>query len=338
MLHGPSGFEDKIAEYMKEEAKDHADKVRIDNLGNLIIEKGSERPKVMLAAHMDEIGFMVQHIDDNGFIKFVKIGGWDDRILLGMSVDLIGKEVVKGIIGTKPPHIIGEEEKKRPISIDEMFIDTGLAKDKLNEIGIRVGTPLVPSPLFNSFKGRLIGKAFDDRAGCALLLEIIKYSYSLHLFAVGTVQEEMGIGGARSAAYSIEPDVAIALEGTVAADTPNVQEHQCPTCLGKGPAITVMDKTIISNKNLVDFVIEVAEENKIDYQIKKPPTGATDAGMISPTKQGIPSCVISIPCRYIHSQYSLLLESDLKKAAELVKALLKEMSLDELKRRKIIRD
>ncbi len=327
-LDGPSGFEDEVREYLKDRLSGKLE-VKVDRIGNLIARnQSSKRPRVLVCAHMDEVGFMVQDIDDNGFIKVTPIGGWDDRIVLGMPVRILGKEKILGVFSTIPPHILKPEEASRVMKIEECFIDTGLSKKELDEQGVTIGSFVVPYSQFIKQKNVIMAKALDDRVGCSLLLELAQIANSLdyELIIGATVQEEVGTRGAKVLANQEEPDIAIILECTTAADLPNVEISRRPTSLRNGVAITLMDKTIISNKRLFDKALLIAKELGIMYQIKRPAYGGTDAGAIHLSGRGIPSLVISCPARYIHSNLSLTTKENIETMKKLVLSLLENIS------------
>lgn len=333
-LDGPSGFERPVAEYMRKELKPHADTVTIDRLGNVIAcRKGRSNLKIMLAAHMDEIGLITQHVTEEGFIKFDKIGGWDDRILPSMPFKILAKETLYGTVGMKPPHILTEEERHQPMTLDDLFIDTGLSAKELKKAGVRIGTPMVPASNFHLSNGVAMGKAFDDRAGCLNMLNIMRRlkKPEATVYAVGTVQEEVGTRGAAVAARNIQPDIGIVLEGTVAADVPGVAPERQPTSLMGGAALTVMDRTMIADTRLLELAIDVAEREGVTQQFKKPSYGGTDAGPIHIQGLGVPSCVISAPCRFIHSGYAITSEEGLKSVVQLASALIQELTTEKLR-------
>jgi endoglucanase len=275
---------------------------------------------------MDEVGFIIQSIDENGFIKFTSIGGWDERIVAGMPVKILGKKEVIGIVGTIPPHILKEEEKTKPIKIEDAFIDTGLTKKELNELGINIGTYIVPYSNFITQGDIIMSKALDDRVGCSILIEILKeVEPNYELIVASTVQEELGTRGARVLAYEQEPDLAIIVECTVAADVPNIEDYRVPSKLRGGAVITLIDKTMVANRELIEIAVKTAEKENIKYQFKKPIYGGTNAGVIHLTKRGMPCLVISCPARYIHSCYSMTTIEDLKNTRDLVISILKNL-------------
>jgi endoglucanase len=324
---GVSGFEDDVREMIRNLIVPVVDDVRTDSLGNLIATINPGRDfTLLLDAHMDEIGFMISHLEETGFLRFSPIGGWDERLLPGLSVVLQTQEKKRiiGTIGSTPPHIQDPEGKKSPLKIDALFIDVGAtSKMDLEKTGIRVGDPVVPYSDFSQLKDkRIMGKAFDDRAGCAVLIKTLemlsKDRPDFTVVAGFSVCEEVGLRGARTTAFQVQPTVAIAIEGTVAADTPGTPVQKNPTSLGKGPAITLADRSIIVHPKLSRFIVQVASEMSIPHQIKTPLYGSTDAGAIHVTRGGVITGVISIPCRYIHSPNIIMSMEDFDNAVQLV--------------------
>ncbi len=326
---GVSGFESHVRNIILSKIEDLPVKSEIDRLGNLVvIKEGMEDgPRVLLDAHMDEVGFITTHIDDHGFIRFEKLGSWDDRTLLGHPVKFqLVDSSIRGVVGTKPPHLQKKDERDKVIQSDKMFVDIGASSaEEVGSVGIEVGTPFTIHHSFSRIGfDRVMGKAFDDRVGCAILIHILKglietYHTATFIFNF-TVCEEVGGRGATTAAYSAEPDMALAIENTAAGDIPGIENEKCPTRLGKGPAITVADKSLIAHPKIVETLKSRAQEEGIPYQIKKPLYGGTDAGRIALTRSGVPSGVLSCPCRYIHNGLSLLDLSDLQACADLVSA------------------
>lgn len=324
---GASGNEAEVREIIIEEVKSRVDSYRVDTMGNLITykqAKGVRRNalKVMLAAHMDEIGLMIVHADSKGYLKFTKVGGIDDRVLLSKAV-LIGKDNRVGVIGSKPAHLLKGKERDQVVESDSMYIDIG-AKSKEEALGaVKIGDYATFATEFEKMGDGLVkGKALDDRAGCSLIAELLKRDYPFDLYGVFTVQEEVGLRGARVAAYAIEPDVAFALESTVCDDSPKQKDVSPTTRIGEGPAISVADRTTFADRRLVKLLVETAKDSRIPYQIKQPMIGSTDAGRIHISKAGVPSIAVAVPTRYIHSPVSLMSLEDFDNTlALMVKAL-----------------
>jgi endoglucanase len=329
---GVTGREEEVRNLMIKLMKPHVDKITVDNFDNVIaLKKGKkDSPKVMLAAHMDEIGLMVKTINKEGFLQFAKMGGIDDRILLAQKVIVYTKKgPLQGIIGSKPPHIQKEEERKKIVTYDELFIDIGAdSREGANSMGVAVGDPIGFDVKYSQIgKDTVIGKAFDNRAGCAVMIETLKQleKTDCTIFAVGTVQEEVGLRGAGTAAFGIDPDVALALDVTVAGDVPGVREFDTSVKMGKGPALTVSDSGLIANPKVLRWLREVAEAAKIPYQLETGLLGTTDAARISLTRQGVPSGTICIGTRYIHSPVSMMSLTDAENSAKLTTAAIQNI-------------
>jgi len=329
---GVAGREEEIRGLMKDLLKPNVGEIREDKLGNVIgVKKGKkDAPTVMLAAHMDEIGLMVKNITKKGFLQFAKIGGIDDRILVAQKVLVhTDKGSITGIIGSKPPHILKEEEKKKVIEAEDLFIDVG-AKDKQDaqKMGVRVGDVVSFDIKFARVgKDSVVGKAFDDRVGCAALIETMRQlpKVDCTIYAVGTIQEEVGLRGAATAAFQLYPDMGIALDVTVAGDIPGVKEVEAPAKMRAGPCLTVADAGLITHPKVLRLFVDSAEGNKIPYQLETGLMGTTDAARIALTKEGVLSGVISVPTRYIHSPASLLSLGDVENAVKLAVAAIKNV-------------
>ncbi|BDZ71181.1 M42 family metallopeptidase [Methanobacterium petrolearium] len=327
---GVSGFEDEVRNLMMEELKGHVDDLEVDKMGNLIaIKKGKPSGKtVMLAAHMDEIGLMVRYIDKNGFIKFSKLGGINDQMLLNQEVFIHSNgEKILGVIGSKPPHRMKAADKKKPVNYENMFIDIGAnSKEDAEEI-VNIGDPITIKQEFAALKNDLVmGNAMDNRVGCAVLLEVLKRAHSdATIYGVGTVQEEVGLKGARTAAYRINPDMALALDVTISGDHPGMKEEDAPAKAGDGPCIILTDASgrgIITHPQIKELLINVANEEEIPYQLEVSEGGTTDATAIHLTREGIPTGVISPPSRYIHTPVSVVNIKDVENAVKLILAVL----------------
>lgn len=322
--HGVSGFEDELREIIKEELEKHADEIKVDSMGNLIATRNGSELELMLSAHMDEIGFVVKQIDDKGFIRIAPIGGWFSQIALAQRVVLYGKQKIYGVIGCKPPHLMKDEERKKAIEISDMFVDIGAkSKEDVLNLGINVGTPVaLDREVALLTNNRITGKAFDNRVGVAVAMEAFRRSKSKEtIHFVATVQEEVGLKGAKTSAFSIEPDVAIAVDSCVSADFPGSESAHMDIALGKGAVITVVDASgrgLIVSQTVLKWLKETAEKYKIPYQLEVAEGGTTDASAINLTKSGIPAGVVSIPARYIHSPVEVVDLNDVYSAVELI--------------------
>lgn len=326
---GPSGFEDLVRDEITKLVEPCVDETRVDTLGNLIATKRGTGDKVlMLDAHMDEIGFMVTWIEEGGFLRFTTIGGWDARIVPAHAVTIRtdNDTFVRGMIGTAPPHILRPEDRDRPFRLEDLFIDVGArSADEVREMGIRIGSPAVISYGFEQLgEDVVMGKALDDRAGCAVVVRALEELQNTEteytIVAAFTVQEEVGLRGAQTAAFHIDPDIAIALEGTIAADMPGVPPARQPTRQGLGPSIRIMDSGMIGMPRVIRALSETAEANSIRYQYQVPAPGGTDAGAIHRSRAGVLAGAVSLPCRYIHSPYATLRLSDFEEAVRLIAA------------------
>lgn len=331
---GVSGREGEVRNLIFEQIRDLIDEHRVDALGNLIAVRKARAqattavPKrVMVAAHMDEVGLMVVKIEKNGMLAFRPIGGIDPRLLLAKKV-LVGDDKVPGVIGVKPIHLLTPEEREQVPKFDQMAIDLGVTSESATSRLTRLGDYATFDTAFEELSALAKGKAFDDRAGCAALIELLKSDYPFDLYAVFTVQEEVGLRGARVAAYSVEPDCAIVLEGTVADDLPKDKDVSPTTQLGAGPAITVMDNSFIPHQGFLKHIVSVAEQNGTPYQFKQPGIGGTDAGAIHLSREGVPSLAVAVPCRYIHSPVSMLHLKDFEHTVTLVRETLRTLTAE----------
>jgi putative aminopeptidase FrvX len=329
---GVTGREEEVSDLLKTTLKPHVDEIKVDKLGNVIgVKKGAKKdaPKIMLAAHMDEIGLIIKNINKDGFLQFSKLGGIDDRILIAQRV-IVHTEKGKrpGIIGSKPPHIMKEEERKKIIEVDKLFIDVGASsKEDAQKIGLEVGEVISFDTRFARITDDLVaGKAFDDRVGCCMLVEVMKEleETDCTVYAVGTVQEEVGLRGATVSAFHICPDLALAFDVTVAGDIPGVKEIEAPSKIKKGPVIGVMDAGLITHPKVLKLLVNASKKAKVDYQLETGLAGSTDAARIALTREGVPCGVLSIPTRYIHSPSSILSLSDVRKAVKLAVAAIIE--------------
>ncbi len=329
-LNSVSGNENEVREYIKNKINGLCDSLEVDTIGNIIAyKKGSSgKLKVMLSAHMDEVGFMVSGYMEKGFLKFKPVGGIDSRILQGKRV-IIGKKRLKGVIGAKPLHQQSPEERERITKIKDLYIDIGAETkeeaEKLAPLGEFIA---FDSDYVELGKDCIKAKALDDRVGCAVLMEVLKYNFEFDLYACFTVQEEVGLRGAQVAAFKIMPDVALVLEGTTCADVPEVKPFDFSTELGNGAALTLVDRTCYSDRKLVKFLYDTAVKNGIKVQYKQTTTGGNDAGQIQRTGMGVKTASISVPCRYIHSPVSVMSRSDFECVERLTLAALNEMNKD----------
>lgn len=325
---GVSGFEDEVRRTIRDELSGHVDEMFTDTMGNLFaLKKGEDpdSPKVMLAAHMDEVGLLVDAIEQNGAIRFKKVGGIDNRVLLSRKV-VIGESKIPGVIGAKPIHIQKPEDRSKVVDSDEMFIDIGATSREEAEKLVRLGDPVAFLVRPKRSGDIITGKAFDDRAGCAVLVEILKMGrHRVTVWGVFTVQEEVGLRGSRVAAFRINPDYAFVLEGTTAWDLPAKRDVSPVTELGKGPAITIADAGMISDRELVKLLIETAEENGIKWQVKRSITGSTDGASIQRTREGVKTVTVSVPVRYVHAPVGMVDTKDFQATVDLISKSLSKL-------------
>ncbi len=320
---GISGYEKEISAIMHAELKKTCDEVKIDSFGNVIARKGKGAKKIMLAAHMDEVGLLVKHITKEGYLHFIKVGGIDDRVLVGQRVVVkSGKNNVTGIIGVKPPHLQKDEEKKQPVKYEDMCIDIGCKNKEDAQKLVSVADPVIFEPNFGSLNKKLYyGKAIDNRIGCFALLKIMeKVKAAAEVYAVATTQEEVGLKGARTSSFRVNPDFAIAIDTTCAGDTPNIREVESSIKLGEGAAITVIEASgrgVIVSERIKDLFISSAKENRVKYQIDVVEGGMTDAAMIYMNREGIPTGVLAIPARYVHAPTGVFNIDDVEAAITL---------------------
>jgi putative aminopeptidase FrvX len=330
---GVSGAEEEVRHCLVRALRGQVDDLRADALGNLFAHKrgsGDSGLKVMVAAHMDEVGLMVVDVDKGGFLAFRAVGGIDSRLLPGKAV-VIGEGKVPGVIGSKPPHLLSEDERNRVVEIEQLTIDIGAGSKEEAERLVKIGDRATFATSFGlmgepTTGGLVKGKALDDRAGCAVLAELLRERYPFDLHAVFTVQEEIGSRGAQVAAYALEPDAAFVLEGTICDELPKRKDLSPTSRLGHGPVLTVMDRSLFVDQRLLRHLIETAEAEGIPYQIKQPAMGATDGGAIHRSQEGVPTAVIAVPCRYIHAPTSLLDLADFANAVRLMKAALQRFN------------
>lgn len=330
-----SGHEKEARDVMEKYIKPYADEVYTDNLGSLIAKKsGTENgPKIMVAGHLDEIGFMVTRIDKNGFLYFQTIGGWWNQVMLAQRVTVMTKKGnITGVIGSKPPHILTPEQRKKLVEIKDMFIDIGAtSKEEAEEFGVRPGDSVVPYFEFTQMKNEkmLLAKAWDNRIGCAIAIEVLKQlqneDHPNTVYGVGTIQEEVGLRGARTSAHLINPDIAFGVDVGIAGDTPGISDKDADSKLGEGPQIILYDASMISHKGLRDFVIDTAEENNIPFQYASMAGGGTDSGAIHISHDGVPSLSITIATRYIHSHAAILHRDDFENAVKLIVEVIKKL-------------
>lgn len=320
---GPSGFEKLIRDEIIREISGDVDSLTTDNMGNLIaFRKGTSDKKFMIAAHMDEIGFIVNYIDDNGFLKFSTLGGFDPKTLTAQRVIVHGKKDIIGVMGAKPIHVMTAEERDKKVNIKDFFIDLGMKKEEVEKI-VSIGTPISRDRECIEMGDCINGKSLDNRISVYILIEVIKALKNKKLpydtYFTFTVQEEVGLRGAQVAALKIQPDVAIALDTTIAYDVPGSSPQEQITKLGAGPGIKIMDSCVICNSDLVAFMKNVAEKNKIPYQMEIMQGGGTDTGMLQKmVAGGAIAGGMSIPTRHLHQVIESVHKDDIENSIALL--------------------
>jgi len=330
--HGVPGFEGNVARIMQSHLKD-VGPISKDRLGSFICEKrgSSDSPRVMLAGHLDEVGFMVKSIDKNGFVRFLPLGGWWGHVVLAQRLIIKTRRGdVLGVVGSKPPHELRDEDRKKVLEVREMFIDVGATSDwdARKRLDIRPGDPIIPDSPFSQMANPNVymAKAWDNRIGCAMAAETARalkgVSHPNTVFAVATVQEEVGLRGAQTSAFKVQPDVAFALDVGIAHDSPGTEGDEK---LGGGPLVVVYDATSIPNRGLFDLVIDTAKKIKVPLQFESVERGGTDAGRIHVTGQGVPCISMGVPARYIHSHVSMIDRRDFDATVKLLVALVRRL-------------
>ncbi len=322
---GIAGREEQVRALVIAEMQPLVDELHVDLLGNVIgLKRGKGQKKVMIAGHMDEIGFLVTYIDDKGFLRIQPVGGFDPRNLVAQRVMVHGREALQGILmpGIKPKHLQTGAPTKIP-TVDEFFIDIGRSKAEVEKL-VRVGDFVTMDRDFVEVGNNITSKALDDRAGIYIMLEALRHigEHEADIYAVATVQEEQGLRGAIASSYAVVPDVGVALDVTIAGDIPGAAAHSHITGLGKGTAIKIRDSASSSNYKLVNFMRELAEREDIAHQMEILPRGGTDAGAMEKAQAGCPVITISLPTRYVHSVVESASKSDLAASIQLLKRFL----------------
>lgn len=333
--HGASGHENKVRRIFRGTL---GESVTTDRAGNIFYESrgASDRPRILVPAHMDEVGLMVQSIMADGLIKFMTLGGWWPHTLLAKRVRVLTREGIElpGVIGAKPPHFLSDAEREKVMKVEDMYIDVGArSAEEVHDFGVRLGDTIVPDSPFTRMHNPdlLLSKAFDDRAGLALVLhaalETRESDHPNTVIFAGTVQEEVGTRGAKAAVSYAAPDLAIVIEGTPADDLPGAAAHERQGAIGAGPQVRFIDSSAIMNRKFTEFVLDTAEKNGIACQVAVRRKGGTDAAPIHLHASGVPTVVIAIPSRYVHTHNTILDISDYLGALKLLIRLIE--TLDE---------
>ncbi len=329
---GPAGCENEVRRVLARALRDKVDDLQTDALGNLIAFKQGTGPaprtKVMLDAHTDEVGLMITRYDKSGLLGFRAVGGIDDRLLMAKGV-VVGEGRLPGVITAPPIHLTKAEQRKKVLKVDQLVIDIGASSEEEARGLVNIGDYAAFDTRFQVLSEdglrTVKGKAFDDRMGCAVAAALADDEYAVDLYLSFSAQEEVGLRGARVAAFRIEPDMAFALEGTVCDDMPRKEDVSPTTQLGKGPAITIMDHSFIADKRLVRLLVDQAKAHGIPYQLKQPGVGGTDAGSIHLSRTGVPAVAVAVPCRYIHAPASVASLNDFDHTVALMRAALRAL-------------
>lgn len=328
-LPGVSSREDAVRNYIRGQIAPHVDHLRVDAMGNLIAEKKGRVPgakKLMLAAHMDEVGLMIRAITEEGYLKFSCVGGIDRRVLLGKRV-LVGERQLPGVIGLKAYHLTSPEEEKKVPKLKDFYLDIGAASREEAEALVCLGDVAVfDSDVVEFGHGLLKAKAIDDRIGCAVMVELCREELPMDCTFVFTVQEEVGTRGAFGAAFSVTPDIALVLEGTTAADLPAMEDRQKVCAPGKGPVVPFMDGATVYDRGLFELLRDLAEQNRIPWQTKEYISGGTDAGAIQRSKEGVRVAAISAAVRYLHAPSSVASLEDCRHIMTLARLFIEAVS------------
>ncbi len=333
-LPGVPGREERVRDFIRDETKRLFDEQRVDAMGNLICRKapgkkpgrGKSAPKVMIACHIDEIGFYVSAIDDKGRLRLANVGGFDTRTLFARRVLVQGKKDLVGVLtpAAKPPHLLSEEDRKKIPQVSEFFVDL-MADAKQVKKQVSVGDPVTLLQETVEIGEGVCGKAMDNRVASWVAINAIRKAGAqskYEIFYVGTVQEEVGLRGAGTSAFGIEPDIAVAIDVTLCCDLPGVSDEERVTEFGGGAAIKLMDSSVICHRKLVDELVKIAKRKKIAHQMEVLPRGGTDTAAIQRSRGGVRSVAISVPCRYVHSIVESVHKKDLRAAADLLAAWL----------------
>ena len=330
---GPPGFEEPVRKIMVERMKPYADKISYDGLGSVIAVHGSAGPRVMIDAHMDELGGVIRRVAPNGFLTMQMLGGWLDQALVDQRWIIVGsKGLVRAVTGIRDVHIVPPEERTRVYPRESIFLDVGAKTEaEVRQLGIEAGDPVVPDAPFFVMNGtdNYAGKAWDDRVGCAVVIETMRrlatVSHPNQIFYVATVQEEIGLRGSHTASDVIKPELGIALEGGVVKDVPGTHPEESQVTLGKGPGLFLYDSSALPNRKLVAFVKQVAEEKSIPLQFDLVQGYGDDSAEIQKSNGGVPTVNLVVPARYTHAHNGVINRRDFDQMVELMVAILQKL-------------
>lgn len=339
-VYGVPGFEEEVQSVIRKHLP-QGTRIEYDRLGSIVCSKeGTKKaPRIMIPGHMDEIGFMVKSITDEGFIKFAPLGGWIDQVILSQRMVIRGRHGdVPGLVGSKPGHLMEAAELDKVIKKNDMFIDVGAKNKKETEevFGIHVGDPIAPESTFGTLRNRkyLIGKAWDDRVGCAVFIEVLRalknQRHPNTVYGVGTVQEEVGMRGAKTSVDVVKPDVCLVMEGGIATDVPSIKAEDNHAKLGGGPILYACDGGMVGHRRLRNFIMKIAEKKKIPYQLAMLMGGAADGAPIHVYAAGVPTILIGVPVRYVHCQTGVIHADDFDHTVSLVVETVKQLDTQAL--------
>ncbi len=323
-MPGAPGFEQRIRSLVLSEVTDLVDEVSVDPMGNVIaVKKGKDSKRVMVAAHMDEISFIITHIDDDGFLRFIPLGGFDPKTLTAQRVIIHGKKDIIGVMGSKPIHLMKPEERSKAVPIEEYFIDTGMPAEEVKKF-LEIGNPVTRERELIELGDCVNGKSIDNRVSVYILIEVLKAlkgkEVPYDIYGVFTVQEEIGLRGAMSSTHLVDPDFGFGLDTTIAFDVPGANAHEKVTSLGKGAGIKIMDSSVISDYRMVNYLKELADKKKIKWQPEVLPRGGTDTAAIQRAgKKGAITGAISIPTRHIHQAIEMAHKEDIYNCIQLLR-------------------
>lgn len=325
--HGVSGQEDEVRKIILKEIEPCADSVEISPLGNIIaFKKGKKRAKtrLMICAHMDEVGMIVTHVTDEGLLRFEPVGGIDRRVLPGKSVTVAGK--IPGVVGIKPIHLLEADERGKSVPLKDLYLDIGALTREEALAHVTPGDTATFDSVFDTAHGRVKARALDDRAGCAQMIQVMKDGLEYDATFAFTVQEETGLGGAKTAAFAVGPQAAIVLEATTAADVPGVAKDRQVCRLGEGPVISFMDRHTIYDRKLYRLAFDAAKDAGVKCQAKQAVAGGNDAGAIHVSRGGVRTIAVSLPCRYLHSAAGVIAQEDFLASRRLVAQLAEKIA------------
>lgn len=329
LARGISGDEKSVSDLIQKRLRDSGAEIITDGMGNLLVtKKGRNRAKnkVLLSAHMDEVGFIVTDINSDGTLRIETVGGIDRKAVYGKNV-LVGRNGINGVVSVKPVHLLKPDEKDSVIPVEKMVVDIGAdsREEALKYVSLGDSVSFVPN--YNDDNGIIMAKALDDRAGCFILTEILRQELEYDITCSFVVQEEIGLRGAKAAAYTLEPDFAIVVEATTASDIPGCDETNTVCSVGDGAVLSFMDRSTIYDKECLQLALKTAEEKNIKVQLKRAVAGGNDAGAIHTSRSGVRTMAVSLPCRYIHSQTGLISKEDLASSLDIVKEMAMKLAV-----------